>query len=400
MLFFDQGQPGGQVDSHLLVADGHHQRVSLPGESQLTSERCFEATVANHNRNTPPLDREALQGMGCTGENLRDQDQDQDQDQGQDRGGRRGRHARNPLQIPPRGWKEILGRVQDEIKKDRVPILAAGVAFYFMLSLFPFAIAALSLYGLVADPPAVTGLVDQVRVAVPQSVANLMEDQLTSIAQSSTGSLTFGLVGSVLFALWSASRGARALIEATNMAFDQGETRSFLRLRGLAVVFTLVFLAVMIVAIGLIAVLPSLANSLGGARWVLSVLRWPMLAGAGIVGLAALYRFAPDRPDARWEWLTPGSIAGTVLWLVGSALFALYANQFGSFNETYGAMSAVVVLLLWLFLTAFAILVGAEINAESERQTRRDTTRGPAGPSGERERRAAGTVGRKGRSSP
>ena len=225
-----------------------------------------------------------------------------------------------------------------------------------------------------------------------QSVAHLIEDQLTNIAQSSAGSLTLGLVGSVLFGLWRGSRGARAVIEAINVAFGEGEGRGHLRLRALALIFTLGFLVVMVGAIALIAVLPSVVTS-GSWQWVFSVLRWPFLAGAAIVGLAVLYRFAPDRDDARWEWLTLGSVAGTALWLVGSAVFALYADMFGSFNEVYGAMSAVVVLLLWLFLTAYAILVGAEINAETERQTVRDSTRGPAEPMGERGAHVADTLG-------
>lgn len=306
----------------------------------------------------------------------------------------RGRGADAPTRIPPEGWKDIAVRVKDQVKEDHISVLAAGVAFYLMLSLFPFAIAAVSIYGLVADPTSVTELVDQFRGAVPSSVANLIEEQLGGIAASSKGSLTFGLVASVLVALWSASKGARSLIEATNVAYDEGESRSFLKLRALAVAFTLAFLVVMVAAVAVIAVLPALFDHLGAVgRWTFAVLRWPLLAAISIVGLAALYRFAPNRDDPRWRWVSLGALVGTVLWLAGSALFALYANRFGSFNETYGSLSAVVVLLLWLFLTAYAILLGAEINAETERQTARDSTQGPERPMGERGAYAADTLG-------
>ncbi len=306
----------------------------------------------------------------------------------------RGRSADTPVGIPAKGWKDIALRLKDQLKEDHVSVLAAGVAFYLMLSLFPFAIAAVSLYGLLADPTSVTELVDQFRGALPSSVATLIEEQLTAIAGGSRRGLTFGLVASVLVALWSASKGARSLIEATNVAYDEKEARGFLKLRALALAFTLAFLVVIVAAVAVIAVLPAVFDSLGAVgRWTFAVLRWPMLAAISIVGLAALYRYAPNRDDAQWRWVSLGALVATALWLAGSALFALYANQFGSFNETYGSLSAVVVLLLWLFLTAYAVLLGAEINAETEHQTARDSTVGPARPMGERGAHVADTVG-------
>lgn len=306
----------------------------------------------------------------------------------------RGGTADSPLAIPPKGWKDIAIRTKEEVKKDSVSVLSAGVAFYFMVSLFPFAIAALSIYGLVAQPGDVTALVDQFRGAVPDSVATLIETQLTSIAESSDDSLTFGLIASVLVAVWSASKGASALIKATNIAFDEEDKRGFLRLRLLALAFTVAFLAVLIVAVGVIAIIPPLLSGLPGpADTVFAILRWPLLAVVAMVGLSALYRFAPHRDDPQWRWVSLGAVTATVLWLGGSALFSLYANNFGSFDETYGSLSAVVILLLWLNLTAFAILLGAEINAETERQTGRDSTRGEPKPMGERNAFAADTLG-------
>ncbi len=304
----------------------------------------------------------------------------------------RGGAAEAPTQIPAPGWKDVLQRTKDEVRTDNVSILAGGVAFYWMLSLFPFAIAALSVYGLVANPDDVTKMMQQVQGTVPDSVGQLLQDQLGSIADSSRGSLTFGLVGSVLFALWSASKGASALIKATNVAFDEKETRGFLRLRAMALLLTLVFLVVMVVSIALIAVVPNLLEGTPFGT-VFSVLRWPALAVVAMIGLAALYRYAPDRDEPRWQWVSVGAVVATVLWLVGSSLFSLYANKFGNFNETYGSLTAVIVLLLWLSLTAFVILLGAEINAESEHQTVRDSTEGPERPKGDRDAYVADTVG-------
>ena len=304
----------------------------------------------------------------------------------------RGGSAETPTRIPGAGWKDVLQRTKEEVRTDNVSVLAGGVAFYWMLSLFPFAIAALSVYGLVADPDDVTKMVQQVQGTVPDSVGQLLQDQLGSIAESSKGSLTFGLVGSVLFALWSASKGASALIKATNVAFDEKETRGFLRLRAMALLLTVVFLVVMVLSIALIAVVPNLVEGTPFDT-VFSVLRWPALAVVAVIGLAALYRYAPDRDEPRWQWVSVGAVVATVLWLVGSSLFSVYANNFGNFNETYGTLSAVIVLLLWLSLTAFVILLGAEINAETEHQTARDSTTGPERPRGERDAYVADTVG-------
>lgn len=306
----------------------------------------------------------------------------------------RGREADSPLRIPATGWKDIALRTKDEVKRDNVTILAAGVAFFFMLSLFPFAIAGLSIYGLVADPAQVTEFVNQFRGAVPEEVGNLVESQLSSIAESSGGSLTIGLLTSVIFAIWSASKGASALIKATNIAFDEDDKRGFVRLRLLALAFTAGFLVVMVAAVAIIAIIPSVLEDVPGpAGTVFGILRWPLLAMIAIVGLGALYRFAPHRDYPRWQWASLGAIVGTAVWLVGSALFSLYASNFGSFNETYGSLSAVIVLLLWLNLTAFSILLGAEINAETEHQTARDSTQGEAAPMGERGAYVADTVG-------
>jgi membrane protein len=189
----------------------------------------------------------------------------------------------------------------------------------------------------------------------------------------------------VLVALLSASAGMRALVTGVNAAYSEAETRGFVRLRGLAFVLTVGGSLVTVVALAVIVALPVAARRLPGPVGLLvSVLRWPLLAAVLIVGLAVLYRVAPSRKDARWQWLSWGSVAATGLWLVGSMPCSLYASYAPGQNKTYGAFFGVIVLLFWLFLSAFAVLLGAELNAELELQTRRDTTVGPPQPLGRR----------------
>jgi membrane protein len=306
----------------------------------------------------------------------------------------RGRGAESPTQIPGAGWKDVAARTLAESKEDNVPIMAAGVAFYLMLSLVPALVAIVSVYGLVVDPAEVGEMLGPLLANLPNSAADLVNQQLESVASASPTGLGVGLVASLAAAIWSASKGMKSLIAAINAAFDETETRKFLPLRGLALLMTLGGVVVMTLSVGALTVLPGLADSIGGpARLVASILRWPLLAAVMMGSLGVLYRYAPNRDNAEWRWVTPGALLATVLWILGSALFALYADRIGNFNETYGSLGAVVVLLLWLNLTSYIVLLGAELNAETERQTAEDTTEGRPQPIGHRDAYAADTVG-------
>ena len=304
-----------------------------------------------------------------------------------DDGGRPGSGAGKPTQVPAAGWKQVLLRTKDQIKEDHVPLLSAGVAFYIFVALFPALIAAITVYGLVADPQEVgeqiSGLVD----VLPEDVASLLSRQLTDIAAGSESALGLGLLLSLGGALFAASGGMQNLVKAVNIAYDEEETRGFLRLRGLALLLTVGLVVFLAVAVGLVAVLPVVleATGLGGAARIgVQVARWVGLVAFVIIALAVLYRYAADRDQPRLSWVSLGSVVATVLWLIGSAGFSLYVSNFGSYGETYGALAGVVVLLLWLFLTSFIVLLGAEINSEAEHQTSRDSTAGPERPMGER----------------
>lgn len=293
-------------------------------------------------------------------------------------------------------WRDIGLRVKSQIKEDKLSIIAAGVAFYGLLAVFPALVALVAIYGLAFDPQQVEQHVASLSAMLPEQARNILLEQLHSLTSTGGTALGFGAIAGILIALWSASAGVRTLMEALNVAYDEEEVRGVVRFYGTALLLTLGAIFGVLVAIGAVVALPAVIKMIGLGNLlenVVSYARWPILALAVILGLAIVYRFGPSRRPARWAWVSAGAVVATVLWIVGSALFSLYVTKFGNYNETYGAMGAVVILLMWFLLSAYAVLIGAEVNAEMERQTRKDTT--PAGkPQGRRGAYAADTVGR------
>ncbi len=307
-----------------------------------------------------------------------------------------GREAERPSEIPPRGWFAVLKRVKAEVKDDNVPLLAAGVAFYAMLAIFPAIIALVTVYGMVADPNQVESQVGEFAKSLPSGADELLTSQLTNVAKAGRQSLSIGLVVSLLAVLWSASGGVQGLVKGLNVVYDERETRGFVKLRGLSLLLTVGAIIVAVVALALITVFPAVIDNLGLGRageLAASIARWVVLALLVLVALAVVYRLAPDRANPRWRWVSGGAVVALVLWLLGSIGFSWYVDNFGKYNQTYGALAAVIILLLWLFLAAFAVLLGAEFDAETERQTARDTTTGPERPMGQRDAEVADTLG-------
>jgi membrane protein len=307
-----------------------------------------------------------------------------------------GREAERPSEIPPRGWFAVLKRVKAEVKEDNVPLLAAGVAFYAMLAIFPAIIAVVTVYGMVADPAQVESQVSELAKSLPAGADELLTEQLTNVVNAGRQSLSIGLALSLLALLWSVSSGVQGLVKSLNVIYDERETRGFVKLRGLSLLLTLGAIVVAVIALALIAVFPPFVESLGlgqAGELAASIGRWVFLAALVLIALAVVYRLAPDRANPRWRWVSWGAVVALVLWLLGSVGFSWYVDNFGKYNQTYGALAAVIILLLWLFLSAFAVLLGAELDAETERQTARDTTTGPEQPLGERDAEVADTVG-------
>lgn len=287
-------------------------------------------------------------------------------------------------------------RTKQEVKSDNLPITAAGVTFYGMLALAPAMVAIVSLYGLVTTPEESAKQVEGLTAALPGEAARLLVDQLKSITGADSGGLGIKLAVSLVGLLWSASSGTTALIRGLGIAYDEPEGRGFVKLRSRALLLTVLALAGAVLVLGLTVALPSILDAAGlgsVGKSVTLVLRWPLLGLLGMLALAALYRYGPDRDRARWRWVSPGTVLAATLWLVGTGLFGFYAGRFASHNETYGTLAGAVVLLLWLYLTALAILVGAELNSELERQTLEDSTVGEARGLGERMASSADTVG-------
>jgi membrane protein len=309
----------------------------------------------------------------------------------------RGREAAAPGEIPARGWRDILWRVKDKMARDRLSIVAAGVAFYALLAVFPALITMVTLYGLFFDARQVESHVAPFAAAMPQEAAAILLAQLSDLTERSGAALGVGAAVGLLLALWSASLGIRTVMEALNVAYEEEEKRGFVSFYGTALLLTLGAIVGAILALAAVVVLPIVVRFLGLGSFVeglISFARWPILALAIMAGLAILYRFGPSRAEPQWRWVSWGAVGAALIWLIGSALFSLYVNSFADYNETYGAMGAVVILLTWFLLSAYAVLIGAEINAEMERQTRKDTTEGEPERMGHREAHAADTLGR------
>lgn len=308
----------------------------------------------------------------------------------------RGRVADRPTDIPRRGLRDVLARVRSEAKLDHVTLLSAGIAFYALLALVPALVAVISVYGLVASAADVRRQILDALSAAPREVRDLVSTQLESIASSSGASTIVAVVVGILAAVWSASAGVGHLIDALNVAYDEEETRGAVRRKATALAFTFGAVVFVAVAFVVIALLPPLVAHTGlgvVGRVVIGVVRWVVLLGGMQVALSVLYRYGPDRDAAKWRWVSPGASIAAGMWIVGSLVFSIYTANFAKYNETYGSLGAVVVLMLWLFLTALAVLVGAEVNAEMERQTSRDTTAGAPQSLGHRNAYAADTVG-------
>ncbi len=296
-----------------------------------------------------------------------------------------GGDAERPTEIPARGWFQIAKRGWAEAKTDQVPLLAAGVAFKAFLALFPALLALVLIYGLVADPSTIASQVGNLTSALPADARSLITDQLQSLSANS-GKAGIGAVVSILIALWSTSGGVGNMVTAVNIAYDEDDDRSFVKKRLIALALTVGAIVFMVLMLALVAAVPAILTQVDNSllEFGLQAVRWILTVVVISAALAVLYRVAPDRDAPKMRWVSVGAAVATVLWLIASVGFSQYVAHFGKYAKTYGALAGVVVVLLWLWLTCYAILLGAEINAEAEQQTVADSTTGPAVPIGER----------------
>jgi membrane protein len=309
----------------------------------------------------------------------------------------RGRTAPTPMHIPWRGWKDILIRTYHEIQEDRLLSLAAGVVFYSLVALFPALAAGVSVYAFFSDATSIANHLSLAADIVPGASLDLLRDEITRIAGRNDGRLSFGFFISFAIALWSANAGMKAIFDALNIIYDEEDKRGIVWLNLVSLFFTLCAIGGMLIALGAVVVFPLVLAAFGAtsldAPLMIGILRWPLMFVMVIVALAILYRYGPSRRIAKWRWLSVGSVFAAVSWLAVSVLFSWYLGNFANYNATYGALGAVVGLMMWMWLSTIVVLVGAELNSEIERQTAIDSTVGSARPLGARGAVVADTVG-------
>jgi membrane protein len=287
-----------------------------------------------------------------------------------------------PGKPDPRALWQIAKNVVARIGKDNLTLVAAGVAFYAMTAIFPALAAFVSVYGLFADPHSVQAQIAGFSGLLPANSLKLLTDALQSFSSKSSSSLNLALVVSLALAIWSAKAGVSALITGLNIANETDERRSLIVQQLVALALTLGAILFAVLAFAAVALLPIVINifpASGAMKTMLGLGRWPLLAVMVSVALAIVYRFGPSRETPRWRWITWGAATATVLWIIGSAAFSFYASHFGSYDATYGSLAAPVVLLLWFWVSALTVLLGAEIDAELEHADGTAARRQPEG---------------------
>ena len=283
--------------------------------------------------------------------------------------------------------KPIGERLFISIGEENLTLIAAGVSFYAMLAMVPMMIALISLYGFVADPEDMQELVALLGPLVPDSVYSLIETQVNALARKSDTTFKFTSAGGALLAVWSAKAGVNALLTGLNIANREREGRGILAAMLFSYALTLGLILIMMITLAAIVIAPAVLNVLPGegwSAWLARWLRWPIALAAVIFSIGFLYRLGPSRRGARVPWLSPGALLATAVWMLASAGFSYYISTFGTYQATYGALGAVVILMLWLWLSSLIVLIGARLNAEMEFQTAKDTTVGPPRRRGQR----------------
>jgi membrane protein len=308
----------------------------------------------------------------------------------------RGRRAKSPFAIPWAGWKDIFWRTYQRIDDDRLLATAGGVVFFGLLAIFPAVTALVSFYGLFADPSTISSNLQTLATMLPEGSFQIVEDQVGRVVSNGNTALGATFLFGLVLAIWSANAGVKAIFDALNVAYEEREKRSFIRLNTVSLAFTVGGIVALLLMVGAVVAFPLALNHLGMApesKLIVALARWPVLFVILLAALAVLYRFAPSRDAPRWQWLSLGAVTAAILWIAGSALLSWYLSEFANYNATYGSLGAAIGLMMWMWMSAIVIMFGAELNSEIERQTLRDTTTGQPKPLGTRDAVSADTVG-------
>ncbi|ATG76559.1 YihY/virulence factor BrkB family protein [Pseudoalteromonas fuliginea] len=300
---------------------------------------------------------------------------------------KRGQQAAQPVHIPVVGWWDIVKRIFKQMNEDNLSLVAAGVAFYALLAIFPAIAAVVSIYAYFSSPTDISEHLSLFVTLLPDSSRELILSQVSSLAQSSNASLSISALGTLVLTIWSSSKGSQALITACNISYREYEKRSFFKALLVRFLFSMGAIIVAIFSLIIIGILPIVLNLVGlkeGIDLLIKLISWPLLALIFNFTLVLLYRYAPHRKPAKWRWITIGSSIATVLWILASIGFSFYVSRFSSYNETYGSLGGVVIMLMWLYISAYIVILGASTNAATEQQTAIDSTIGPAKKRGNR----------------
>ncbi|WP_442754308.1 YihY/virulence factor BrkB family protein [Methylocystis sp. JAN1] len=308
----------------------------------------------------------------------------------------RGRAAQAPSDIPAPGWKDVFARVYENMSEHRILAIAAGVTFYALLAIFPAIAAFVALYGLVADPATIGAHLNALSGFLPTEGLSVIGDQIHRVAAQGGAKLGAASIVGLLVSLWSANAGMKAIFDALNVVYQEKEKRGFIKLNAVSLAFTVAGMAVIAISLGAMVVLPRALEALhlpaGVETWA-SWLRWPILLIVVALAVSAVYRYGPSRDEPQWKWVSWGGAFAAVSWLIASLLFSWYAANLGRFNETYGSLGAAIGFMLWMWVSSIVLLTGAELNAEMEHQTVKDTTSGQPRPMGGRGATMADTIG-------
>lgn len=293
---------------------------------------------------------------------------------------KRGQQAKQPAHIPLIGWWDIAKRIFIKMSEDNLSIVAAGVAFYALLAIFPAIAATVSVYAYFSSPTDIAEHLSKIVTLLPPSTSEIILSQVSNLAKTSNASLSLSAISTLIITIWSSSKGSQALITACNISYHEYEKRSFFKAQLVRVLFSVGAIVVAIFALLIIGILPIVLNLVGlkeSTDLLIKLISWPLLALTFNFALVLLYRYAPHRKPAKWRWITMGSSIATVLWILASIGFSFYVSRFSSYNETYGSLGGVVIMLMWLYISAYIITLGAVINAATEQQTGKDSTIGP-----------------------
>ncbi len=290
-----------------------------------------------------------------------------------------GRGAATPAEIPAHGWLAVAKRVAVQFSSHRVMEESASVTFYTLLAIFPALAALVSLYGLFADPAALSSNLHNIPNVLPGGAMDILDTQLHSLASSSGKALSLGLAFSLATSLWSSNQSIKSLFSALNIVYGAQEKRSFVRFTLITLSFTLGALVFVMLAVSCVVALPIVLAFVGFGAWsdlLLRVARWPLLLVVIGAFLAMVYRYGPCRPRVAWRWVTPGSAFAALTWAAASVGFSYYVAHFGSYNKTYGSLGAAIGFMTWIWISTMVVLIGAEVDAEIEAQA----THGDAAP--------------------